>query len=564
MLTALKITNIALIDSLELSFAPGLTVLTGETGSGKSILLDALDAVTGGGQPQRLLRVGCGRGAIEASFAFSPGLQRWCEQQQLDLEQEQELLLSRELRLQEGRFSSRSRLNGVLLSKPLLAELRPLLLDLTGQGQTQQLGRPGQQRRWLDRFGGAELLASLEPVRQAHRTWKQVAQQWAQAQADGERLARERQEAQGLLQELERAQLNDPQERQLLEQEQDRLCHGVRLQQGCGHLLGRLQEGAEAAPAVLEHLAACDQELAAMAALDSSLEPLQQRWLEAHGALQDLTRELDHYGAGLDADPEHLAALQERIAALKALERRHGLDLPALIERRDQLRDQLFEGSVETALALLAEEEQRARQRRDQACGLLSAQRQRAAQALETELMAALRPMALPAVRFSVALEPWGPGEEGAETVQFLFSANPGQPLAPLREVASGGEMSRFLLALKTCLVEGDQGSSLLFDEIDAGVSGRVSAAMASLLRRLAATRQVFCVTHQPVVAAAADQHLRVIKAVEGGQTLLRVSQLRDGEERQRELAELAGGDSGEAREFAASLLQTASASQPQ
>ena len=178
--------------------------------------------------------------------------------------------------------------------------------------------------------------------------------------------------------------------------------------------------------------------------------------------------------------------------------------------------------------------------------------------------MAALRPMALPAVRFSVALEPWGPGEEGAETVQFLFSANPGQPLAPLREVASGGEMSRFLLALKTCLGEGDQGSSLLFDEIDAGVSGRVSAAMASLLRRLAARRQVFCVTHQPVVAAAADQHLQVSKAVEGGQTLLRVSQLRDPQERQRELAELAGGDSGEAREFAASLLQTASASRPQ
>jgi DNA repair protein RecN (Recombination protein N) len=163
--------------------------------------------------------------------------------------------------------------------------------------------------------------------------------------------------------------------------------------------------------------------------------------------------------------------------------------------------------------------------------------------------------MGLAHVRFAVALEPAEPSEDGADSVRFLFSANPGQPPAPLGEVASGGEMSRFLLALKTCLATADPDVTLLFDEIDTGVSGRVSGAMAELLRRLAAGRQVFCVTHQPLLAAAADHHLKVSKVVEGGITRTRVTDLPDRVSRQRELAELAGGDSREARSYAASLL---------
>jgi DNA repair protein RecN (Recombination protein N) len=177
---------------------------------------------------------------------------------------------------------------------------------------------------------------------------------------------------------------------------------------------------------------------------------------------------------------------------------------------------------------------------------------------LEQELMEALRPMGLANVRFAVALAAAPPTEEGADAVQFLFSANPGQSLAPLAEVASGGEMSRFLLALKTCLAAADPHVTLLFDEIDTGVSGRVSGAMAALLQRLAQHRQVLCVTHQPVVAAAADHHFRVIKQVRQGVTHTQVSHLRDTLARQAELAELAGGDSGETRSYAASLLKRA------
>ena len=560
MLTGLRLENIALIEQLELTFGRGFTVLTGETGAGKSILLDALDALLGGVQGSaaaRLLRRGSERSLIEASFTLTPPLSAWLAEQELEADDD-EVLLSREWRLSEDRLSSRSRLNGVVVSRAQIQELRPLLLDLTVQGQTQQLARPGQQRRWLDRFAGESLQPLLEPVGVAYRAWKQAAQRLEQARLDWDQRQAQRAEQEQVLADLEAAQLEDPQERQRLAAEESRLAHGVRLQEGVMTLIGRLLEGADQAPSVLDHLAACEQELIQMEALDGSLQLLRQSCSDGLVALQDLARDLDRYGASLESEPENLAALQERMAQLKTLERRHGLDLAGLIERRDGLREQLGPGGGEASLQALEQAEGLARQQRDRANAALSSQRQAAAQSLEQQLMEALRPMGLANVRFAVALEPTSPGEEGADAVQFLFSANPGQPLAPLAEVASGGEMSRFLLALKTCLAAADPHVTLLFDEIDAGVSGRVSGAMAELLRRLAVQRQVFCITHQPLVAAAADHHFRVSKAVEAGQTHTRVSQLRDTQARQAELAELAGGDLGEARSYAASLLKRA------
>ena len=556
MLTGLRLENIALIERLQLEFSGGFTVLTGETGAGKSILLDALDALLGGSGP-RLLRQGAERGAIEASFSLTPPLLAWLEQQQLEAE-EGELLLSREWRLSEERLSSRHRLNGVAINRAQIQELRPLLLDLTVQGQTQQLARPGQQRRWLDRFAGPPLQALLAPVAEAHRAWRGAAQALERAQANWEQLQQERERQEQLLADLEAAQLEDPAEREQLQAEENRLAHGVRLQQGVMGLIGRLVEGAEEAPSVLDHLAACEGELAAMQQLDPSLAELSARCSDGFAQLQDLARALDRYGASLDSDPESLGQLQERIAQLKALERRHGKDLAALIAWRDALREQLAPGGGGASLQALEAAERSSRAARDRANGQLSAARQAAAEALQGMLLARLRPMGLTHVRFAVAIEPAAPTEEGADAVQFLFSANPGQPLAPLAEVASGGEMSRFLLALKTCLAAADEHVTLLFDEIDAGVSGRVSGAMSELLQQLSAQRQVFCVTHQPLVAAAADHHFRVAKEVQDGRTHTRVSQLRDTQARQAELAELAGGDSGETRSYAASLLKKA------
>ncbi|MGC6482976.1 MAG: DNA repair protein RecN [Synechococcus sp.] len=556
MLAGLRLHNIALIDSLELDFEPGFTVLTGETGAGKSLLLDALDAVLGGMQgtaAARLVRNGESKAGIEVRFDPSAAVNAWLQSQQLALEAE--LVVCREWRRQDGRLSSRFRINGVAVNRQQVLALRPFLIDLTVQGQTQQLARPGQQRHWLDRLGAPALEACLAKVRRQWLQWREAFESLEQARAQVERSQEQWEERQALLDALDSANLDDPDELRQLSAEQDRLVHGVHLQAGLGELIGRLQEGVDQAPSAMDHLLACCQALQHMQQLDGSLQPLRERCLDLEAGLRDFIRELELYGASFESEPARLEELQERLALLKRLERRHGLELAALCDLRDQLREQLSAGGVDGALAQLEMAEQVARQARDQVNQQLTGHRQQAAHALERTLLDHLRPMGMANVRFQVAINPCEPGEQGADAVQFLFSANPGLPLAPLADVASGGEMSRFLLALKTCLVGVDGSSVLLFDEIDSGVSGRVSGAMADLLRTMTARRQVFCVTHQPLVAAAADHHFRVSKTVVDGQTRSHVCQLRDIQAREQELAELAGGDLGEARAYAASLL---------
>ncbi|QNI43808.1 DNA repair protein RecN [Synechococcus sp. A15-28] len=560
MLTGLQLQNIALIDQLELEFESGFTVLTGETGAGKSILLDALDAVLGGAQGaagQRLLRDGSERARIEASFQLSPQLRDWLSE--ADFEPEDELLISREWKRQDGdRWSSRSRLNGTPVNRQQLLSLRPLLIDLTVQGQTQLLSKPGQQRRWLDRLGGSSLGALKADVASAWQGWCESAAALEAVEREQQRSEEERADQEALLEQLEAAGLEDPGEQERLEQEQDRLVHGVRLQEGLAQLFRRLRDGAEQAPSLQDHLAASVQELQSMAQLDSSLVELRDQALDLEANVEELLRCLDHYGLALESDPEHLDRIQERLADLKRLQRRHGLDLAGLIDRRDALRQRLGDGGFAADLERLRLVELSQRQQRDQANNALRQARSEAAVALQASLLELLPPMGLANVRFKVDLRAADPADHGADAVCFLFSANPGQPMAPLTEVASGGEMSRFLLALKTTLAAVDGSSTLLFDEIDAGVSGRVSGAMADLLRSLGEQRQVFCVTHQPLVAAVADHHFRVSKEVDEGVTYSRVSQLRDTRERRQELAELAGGDQADL--YAASLLAQRSA----
>jgi DNA repair protein RecN (Recombination protein N) len=557
-LTGLRLDNIALIERLELAFEHGFSVLTGETGAGKSLLLDALDALLGGMQGTsagRLVRTGCDRAVIEATFTPDESARRWLEEHQLE-DDGGDLVLSREWRRQDERLSSRSRLNGTVVNRQQLLQLRPLLIDLTVQGQTQKLAYAGQQRRWIDRLGGEPLAQCLLTVSESWQVWQNCHAEVLKLETDRRRLEEQQEEQEALLMELEAAFLDDPAEIQQLEQEQDRLVHGVRLLEGLAVLIGRLQDGAEQAPSALDHLTACCHELQQLQTLDSSLSVSAERCLDMEAGLLDLIRGLEAYGASLESDPERLGVLQERLALLKRLERRYGVELKVLIERRDALRDQNAAGGADAALDVLRHQEQEARKHRDSCNQSLTVLRHASAACLEERLMTHLRPMGLENVRFRVDFSAVEPMDLGADAICFLFSANPGQPLAPLAEVASGGEMSRFLLALKTCLADVDGSSTLLFDEIDSGVSGRVSGEMANLLRTMAKHRQVFCVTHQPLVAAAADHHFRVSKEVVDGETRSRVSHLRDTQARRQELAELAGGDFDDAQAYAASLLE--------
>ena len=558
MLTGLRLDNIALIERLELAFEHGFSVLTGETGAGKSLLIDALDALLGGMQgisAGRLVRTGCDRAVIEATFTPDESARRWLEEHQFE-DDGGDLVLSREWRRQDERLSSRSRLNGTVVNRQQLLQLRPLLIDLTVQGQTQQLAYAVQQRRWIDRLGGEPLAQCLLTVSESWQVWQNCHAEVLKLETDQRRLEEQQEEQEALLMELEAAFLDDPAEIQQLEDEQDRLVHGVRLLEGLAVLIGRLQDGAEQAPSALDHLTACCHELQHLQTLDSSLSVCAERCLDMEAGLLDLIRGLEAYGASLESDPERLGVLQERLVLLKRLERRYGVELKVLIERRDAFRDQNAAGGADAALDVLRHQEQEARKHRDSCNQSLTVLRHASAACLEERLMTHLRPMGLENVRFRVDFSAVEPMDLGADAICFLFSANPGQPLAPLAEVASGGEMSRFLLALKTCLADVDGSSTLLFDEIDNGVSGRVSGEMANLLRTMAKHRQVFCVTHQPLVAAAADHHFRVSKEVVEGETRSRVSHLRDTQARRQELAELAGGDFDDAQAYAESLLE--------
>ena len=428
MLTGLQLQNIALIDRLELEFQSGFTVLTGETGAGKSLLLDALDAVLGGAQGaagQRLLREGSERSRIEASFRLTPLLKAWLSE--ADFDPEDELLVSREWKRQDGdRWSSRSRLNGTPVNRQQLLSLRPLLIDLTVQGQTQLLSKPGQQRQWLDHLGGSSLAALKADVAAAWQGWCESAAALEAVEREQQRCEEERAEQEALLEQLEAAGLEDPGEQEQLEQDQDRLVHGVRLQEGLAQLFRRFRDGADQAPSLQDHLAASVQELQAMAQLDGSLTGVKDQALDLEANVEELLRSLDHYSLALESDPEHLDRIQERLAELKRLQRRHGLDLAGLIDRRDGLRQRLGDGGFEADLQRLRLVEQSQRQQRDQANAALRQARSQAAIDLQASLLKLLPPMGLANVRFEVDLRPAEPADHGADAVSFLFSANPG------------------------------------------------------------------------------------------------------------------------------------------
>ena len=561
MLLALKLDNIALIDALDLQLAPGLTVLTGETGAGKSLLLDSLDVLLGGEVPRHLLRHGQDQACIEGCFALPRATSLLLKQRGLEVAERQpsELVVTRRLYRRGGRISSRGRLNGLSVNRQALLDLRPLLMDLTVQGQTRMLGRQAQQRRWLDGLGNRPHQEALQQVAAAHELW-------VQRHSSLERLKAEQQDAQQrwrentlMLTELRQAALEDPQELVTLKQSQDRLAHALRLQQGSWSVAQAIQEPLPEQAAALDLLGQAEGELQAMVAVDPTLAPLLQRLQLAQEEAQSVAMALQDYSQQLESHPQALAELQERIAQLQSLERRHGQSLAQLIHRRDQLEAAAAEPDWEVRQQWAQQEERAAHDRLRQACGQLRQYRRQAADRLEAHLMAALRPMGLEQMRFAVDLQPRPPGQHGSEQVCFLFSANPGEAMAPLGEVASGGEMSRFLLSLKTCLAGTELPMTLLFDEIDSGVSGRISTAMAQLLHRLARRHQVFCVTHQPLIAARADHHFRVSKHVEGGRTRTRVTELTAMADREEELTHLVGGDPQEARRYVASLLRDCS-----
>jgi DNA repair protein RecN (Recombination protein N) len=573
MLLALRIENFALIDHLDLSFQAGLNVLTGETGAGKSIILDAIDAALGGKVTVRAVRTGEERAAVEATFRINPALQAWLEAEQIDLMDDDTVICSREVVANTVGQRNRSRVNGVLVNKQQIEGLRDRLVEITAQGQTVQVGQPSIQRDWLDSFGGADLTQQREVVSQAFITYQQAAQALEKRRESEQNRLQKLDELEFKLRELGVANLQDPQELEQLEQERNRLSHSVELQQQSYQAYQALYQNDKGDDACADLLGKAEMLLQDMVRYDEDIQPILEMVSSALTQVEAAGQQINAYGEGLETDPQRLQEVEDRISELKQIVRKYG-PLEGAIALLQSLQAQLEEltGGGQS-LADLEKTAQARKATLTKACATLTQNRQAAAQQLETRLVAELKPLAMEKVQFQVGITPIAATPAGADRITYLFSPNPGEPLQPLTEIASGGEMSRFLLAVQACFSQVDPVGTLVFDEIDVGVSGRVVQAIAEKLHHLSRHHQVLCVTHQPIVAAMADHHFRVNKEIvalsgksdQDVRTVVRVNAL-DAQARKDELAQLAGGQSAAANgtadaaayAFAESLLAQA------
>lgn len=576
MLSFLRIHNFALIDRLELTFGNGLNVLTGETGAGKSIILDAIDIVLGGKIHGRVIRQGSQHASIEATFTVSPAVQAWLEAQEIDPLEDSVLVCSRELTLSGESVRSRSRVNGVLINRQLLAQLREQLVEITAQGQTTQLMESSVQRTLLDLYGGKKLIEQrqiVESVYSQYQTAHRALEDRRQSEKD--RLQRlDLLEYQ--LKEFQEAQLTDADEWEALEQERDRLSHVVELQQLSYQTYQLLYQNDHSESAIADLLGNAEKLLIDMSQYDAAaINPIVEMVQGALTQVVEASQQLSAYGDSLEADPQRLTEVEERIVLLKRLCRKYGPSLAEAIAYGEKLEQELADlTNSEQSIEKLEQAYEQAKTVLNAECAKLTQLRQQTAQQLETQLVKELKPLAMEKVIFVCQITPTTPSSTGADQVVFYFSPNPGEKIQPLSTTASGGEMSRFLLALKACFSQTDHGDqTLIFDEIDVGVSGKVAQAIADKLYQLGCSQQVLCVTHQPLVAAMADNHFRVDKNIiqESSlhlvkdkadvnlseiRTVVRVFPLTSLQDRQKELAQLTGGHSAEeALTFAQSLL---------
>ncbi|GBD40877.1 DNA repair protein RecN [bacterium HR39] len=551
MLRTLSIRDIVLIDRLELSFEPGFIALTGETGAGKSILLDALGLALGERAERALVRTGAERGVVAAVFDPPPDHPARRLLAERGFEAGEEIVLRRELGA-EGR--SRAFVQEMPVAGGFLRELGSLLVEIHGQHAARGLLDPANHRRLLDAFAGAGEL--VREVGEAFRAWRETEAELADARERTEALRAQVEELEARIAELEALAPQEGEEERL-EERRRRLSNREKL-------AALLREGLDLLAAAAERLAAAERrverargfapdELAAAAA---ALERARIEAAEAESQLAAFARDLE-------LDPDTLERIEERLFALREAARRHRVpvaDLPRLLGESRQALAELRGGG--SRLEELERRVRAARARFEELAEGLSRRRREAALRLAEAVEAELPPLRLERARLRVELEElprerWGP--EGAERVRFLVSTNPGSPFGPVERIASGGELSRFMLALEVVLARLDPVPTMIFDEVDAGIGGATAHAVGERLARLSRGRQVLVVTHAPQIAARADHHLRVVKEEREGAVRVRVEPL-DAAARCEEIARMLAGAhvTDAARAAARTLLREA------
>ena len=546
MLRSLDIRDVLIIDRLSLELEPGLNVLTGETGAGKSILLDALGFVLGWRGRAELVRAGAAQGEVTAVFDLSPAHAARSVLEEAGIEAEDELILRR-VNAADGRKTAW--VNDRRVSGEVLRDLSDHLVELHGQHDDRGLLNPRGHRALLDAFAGLD----LGPLRAAWAAQREARSALAEAEGALARAAAEEEFLRHAVAELDKL---DPQAG-----EDEALDARRRLMQGAG----RIREDVEKALMALSDEGAEGRMRDALRWLDGAAEKAEGRLDAPMEALNRALIELGEAQGGveraleaLDFDPGELERVEERLFAIRALARKHGVLADDLGGFADGLRARLaaIDGGA-AGLAKLGKAVAEAEADYAAEVARVTKARVAAAKRLDAAMSAELAPLKMERAVFATEITPGGPGPEGVDAVTFTVATNPGAPSGPLNRIASGGELSRFLLALKVCLTGDSPGLTLIFDEIDRGVGGATADAVGRRLKALAAGAQVLVVTHSPQVAAFGARHWRVEKRVAKGQTLSTVTGL-GAEERVEEIARMLAGDTvtEAARAAARALLQ--------
>jgi DNA repair protein RecN (Recombination protein N) len=534
MLRSLTIRNFVIVDRLELEFAPGYTVLTGETGAGKSILIDALAMVLGARAEAIVVRGGAERAEVSAEFdlAGRADIGRWLEE--CDLAGDDEALLMRRVIDASGR--SRGFINGHAATAAQLREAGEFLVDIHGQHEHQSLLRAAAQRELLDGYGG--LLDAANRVAALYRVWQQKRENRISLETNAAAFAAEREQLEWQVKELESLKFT-PHEWPELTAEHSRLAHAANLIEAAQGAVEALAEGDGAS---LPRLNAIAARLEGLIEYDPKLREILNTLESARIELQEATHALRRYGERLELDPQRLREVEGRLDAIHTAARKHRVQpeaLPAKLEAAKARLQELGEGGDVEGLRQ-AEEEAHA------ACVAeakkLSSARKKAARKLSDRVTEAMQELAMQGGAFEIAFAA-APEvtARGLENVEFLVAAHKGTAPQPLAKVASGGELSRLSLAVQTVASQVAQVPTLIFDEVDAGIGGRVAEIVGKMLKQLGGKHQVMCITHLPQVAASADQQWQVTKGTANGKVLSKVTVLSK-EQRVEEIARMLGG----------------------
>ncbi|TCS96372.1 DNA repair protein RecN [Hazenella coriacea] len=559
MLRELSIRQFAIIEELELSFAQeGFHVLTGETGAGKSILIDALGLVAGGRASSEFVRHGSQKAEIEALFELAPThpvrplLVEWGLDEDVDI-----LLIRREI---TANGKSTCRINGRMVTLAMLKQIGRKLIDISGQHEHQSLLHIDEHLEWLDQFGGEWILPLRRQYEEKYQQFQKIEKEIKRLSIDQKEIAQRMDLYQFQLEEIQSAQLVAGEDEEL-EREQNRLAHAEKLM---SHTV-RAYEHLYAEQGGLDHLQKALTHMEEIAEIDSSLNYLNDIVQSAYYQLDDVARHLGRYRDEIEFDPVRLNQVEERLHLIKQCKRKYGDTIEEILEYGGKIEDELerltHRDEQETELL---DQLELLRPQLTELAQELTIRRKKIATQLQAKVEQELADLNMGSTIFHVAfrqddLRSPQLQATGIDQIEFLIAPNPGEPLRPLAKIASGGELSRIMLALKVIFTDIQEIHTLIFDEVDTGVSGRAAQAIAEKIAVLARNHQVLCVTHLPQVACMADHHLYIFKETTSYSTKTKVDPL-DHEGRTHELARLLGGVevTQKTREHAEEMLRLA------